>query len=676
MRNFVWVLAMGLAALCAPVRAGDAPLSVYDMPGVWPRHAQLRQDLVGAIRRGDIRTMESVCRSALELMPRDATWQYNLACALAYRETPDQALDALDKAIDWGFRDANQMAKDSDLARLAQDGRFPKLIEKARALAGKPVDGVPVAAPASVPAGDALTLAETNLVWNFDLGVFNALVNLKEPRRALSDLAAGYGASQGTGPERPYVAAWLSEGTGAGNTGDLYVNRDGGHSAIRVSDFPNLTAVRHAPAPGHPNLFLDLPNELYGGVPVFGNISRGRLSGLFWRSFAREAMTSPGNAPRMDLFYRDNQFWVIPCLNDYGNPAIGDVFPCAAPFQLVTLGRSWSDLPFVRAALAASASFRRPTKQAIVRRRLLGPTLQYLLRRTRKCVASDADYLTAKAHPTVFDAKELDLVALVHRAHDMKMEDVPPAVNLGLVNSTLFPVRYPTPGRDYPDTPSELLFATPSAICLVLRAPEGTRDFIFRATTAPENDPTADFVWRVVHGDAKAVKIAAPLGETVNTPERGFAQITIDRRALKGRIDVACFARSHGTPYGAPSIISFTPVSLETRVYRADGKLDSIDYTNPNAVYCDPMIALPRQWKDTYEYGADGKCTGYVRSYNGKPAASFLPTGERVVARGADGAPTRAVRVKYTTRATGDQIQPYELTYTDDGEPFDLLSAR
>ena len=83
-------LALGSLAMAAD-EARPAPC-VYDMYHIWPRHCQLRQELIGALRRGDVKTMESICRSALELMPSDATWRYNLACALAYRETPDLAL--------------------------------------------------------------------------------------------------------------------------------------------------------------------------------------------------------------------------------------------------------------------------------------------------------------------------------------------------------------------------------------------------------------------------------------------------------------------------------------------------------------------------------------------------------------------------------------------------------
>lgn len=665
-----FALAFGAMALPAAGTPARAP-SVYDMAQVWPRHCQLRQDLIGAIRRGDIKSMESICRSALELMPADATWRYNLACALAYREKPDLALAELDKAIEAGFRDADAIAKDGDLARIAKEPRFAELLSKARALKGKPVEGQPVHKPATAPAGGTITINETNIVWNFDAGVFNASVKVGDPKQPLPSLAAKYSASKPTSPERPYVAAWLSGGSGAGNTGDLYVNRDGGHSMLAVGDFPNLTSIRYDAQAKARSLHLDIPNTLFGTTPVFGNISRGRTKGAFWRSMARVSFTDPGIATRMDLFYRNNQFWVIPAVNDVGKPEIGDVFPANAPFQFVSLGISWSDQPFLRAALAASASFRLSTKQAMVRRHLMAPTLQWLLRRTQKGIGSEDDYLSPSAHPTAFDAKRLDPAELVKRAHELKMEEIPPAVSLSLINSRLYPIKFPVPGRDYPDTLFELLFATPSAISMILRAPEGERTYLLRAQTFPENDPTATFAWRVVHGPADAVKISAPLGETLNGPENGYAQITVNRRHLTNRIDVACFAKTTHTTFGAPSIISFYPIPQEKRTYRPDGQIASIDYTNPDRVYSDPAIALPRHWTDTYDYTPDGKPLGFTRSYNGEPSASFTVKGERIVERNPDGTPKKLVRVKYTPRGTGDAIQPVELTYLDDGEPYE-----
>lgn len=667
-----------LAALLLTAGTGFAateiPLSTWALPRVYPQHSQLRARLMDAMRRGDIVAMEEACRAALKVMPGDATWHYNLACALAYREKADLACEELERAIEFGFRDADTIAKDHDFARINALPRFKELVEKARALAGKPVPAHPAPTPAFAQTGGVATLSETNLVFNFETGVFDALLRLAPPQKPLSEMTTNLQASvrRLNLPETPILAKYLADGSGAGNAGDLYFNRDRGHSRVVVSDFPQLTDVRFGAGARPFEVDINHPNTVFPGRAVFGNVSRGIVKGFFWRSMARASFTEPGLAARMDLLYRSNQFWVLPCVNDYGKPELGDVFCANAPFQLVSEGASWSDLPFVGAALCASAALPPDTKKEILRRKLMGPTMQWLLRRTQKGVTSEADYLSDRAHPVAFSSQRINAVALVQKAHALRPEDIPPAASLQMINSRMFPIRFPVAGEDYPDTLSEVLFNTSSAIGIVLRAPDGERTFLFRAQPHPAADPSVTYVWRVVHGDAAAVKIATPLGETANDPEHGFAQITVDRRRLSGRIDVACFAKGPGTEYGAPSIISFSAVPQEKRVYREDGRIESIDYSNPDMAYSDPAIALPRRWKDTYVYSATGELQGFSRSYNGREAAFFTPRGARAVERGPDGSVRRAVSVAYLPRQTGDKLQPLELTYTDSGEPFDV----
>ena len=174
------------------------PPSVYDMP---------RKEMIAAIQRGDAKSMEATCRAALEILPTDATWRYNLACALSCQKDSARALDELDKAIENGFRNADAFEKDHDLSYISKEPRFAELVKKARELRGKPVAGQPVCGPVSAPAGSAITICETNIVWNFDTGVFEALVDVGAPRRTLSEQAANYSASKPTSPEQTSARA-------------------------------------------------------------------------------------------------------------------------------------------------------------------------------------------------------------------------------------------------------------------------------------------------------------------------------------------------------------------------------------------------------------------------------------------------------------------------------------
>jgi len=109
-----------------------AATNVFEMPLIYPKHLQLLQQMAQAARAGKIDDMEAACRSGVELLPQDPTWQYNLACALAYRATKDEALVALERAIDLGFRNDEAIAADKGgqgLLATAQVGRDGGVID-------------------------------------------------------------------------------------------------------------------------------------------------------------------------------------------------------------------------------------------------------------------------------------------------------------------------------------------------------------------------------------------------------------------------------------------------------------------------------------------------------------------------------------------------------------------
>jgi hypothetical protein len=202
----------------------------------------------------------------------------------------------------------------------------------------------------------------------------------------------------------------------------------------------------------------------------------------------------------------------------------------------------------MNAALAVSASLRPAVKKYIISQRLMGPTMQWIFRRNFKGVKTQEDYLSSKAHPVVFTTNILDVVSMVKHAHSLKIEDIPPAAAVNVVNSRLFPIKFPQPVVDYPDICGEIIYATPTATAFALRSKEAKRTFLFQAKTYPEHNPLATFEWKVVGGDPSFVKIETPLGERTG-PESGIAQITIDRTKLTNRIDIAVFAKNLNSEY-------------------------------------------------------------------------------------------------------------------------------
>ncbi len=68
--------------------------------------------------------------------PFDAGNWYNLACCLAVLDQTDRALDALEKAVEHGFRDANHASTDIDLEGLKGEPAFERLLDAMRNAGG------------------------------------------------------------------------------------------------------------------------------------------------------------------------------------------------------------------------------------------------------------------------------------------------------------------------------------------------------------------------------------------------------------------------------------------------------------------------------------------------------------------------------------------------------------
>ena len=75
-------------------------------------------------------------------------------------------------------------------------------------------------------------------------------------------------------------------------------------------------------------------------------------------------------------------------------------------------------------------------------------------------------------------------------------------------------------------------------------------DFSFKAFPGGLKD--VSYCWNVVHGDAKRVKIVPG--------ENASVHLSVDCRSLDERIDVACFAKTPGSDWGAPSFICIYPL--------------------------------------------------------------------------------------------------------------------
>lgn len=497
-----------IASFLAPVLA---MLSVWDYQARAPEHARLKAQFIEAVREGDTETMAETCKTGVELLPDDPVWHYNLACSLAYYKDSDKALDELETAIDLGFRDVKAIARDKDLKRVSDKARLAELVEYAEEMAGKPlIIGPNAFTPATGIMGKPVAVGEQNVVWDFDAGCFDVKMRL----------AAASGQ----------------------NAGDLYMNRDGGHSKLACTNWPGLTPVVLDNDGRARGMDLDIPNMLFP-YPVFGNCSRAQTQGPYWRSLPRALMTTLcSQLDLMHRFYRSNQIWVFPAVKDYdlvSTNGFGDVFMSVTPYWFATQGASWSDQYYLRAALEASRSLQPGLKRELVEKGMLSPTIQWLVRSSLKSVENDADYLTARAHPTVFPPNGLDMARLKKKAAALRSPDVPPlAVVAGIAPEKV----------EYNGVFPELTYATPCAWAFVLRADVQERNFIVKAAGA------VDYEFAIVHDDLGAAKIQRLSGDTV--------KITLDRSKLSPvhRVDLAVFGKTRSSAWGAPAFVSFSRV--------------------------------------------------------------------------------------------------------------------
>ena len=75
-----------------------------------------------------------VDRELARRLPGDPTVHYNLACSLALHGEPDAAFEELERSLACGYRDAEHLAEDEDLASLRADARFAALLARLAAL--------------------------------------------------------------------------------------------------------------------------------------------------------------------------------------------------------------------------------------------------------------------------------------------------------------------------------------------------------------------------------------------------------------------------------------------------------------------------------------------------------------------------------------------------------------
>lgn len=377
---------------------------------------------------------------------------------------------------------------------------------------------------------------------------------------------------------------WYKEGTAAGNTGDFYDNRDRGHSMLNTRPYPQLDRVEYTKE--QLDRRLDWALQLHFIYPhvTFGNSST--ASGdLNLGSNPRHALLRPGAGAALHAQYTRNHLYIYPEHHDHDpghnnrGGGSGDLFPANTPYFIISQGSSGSDQPFMRAIPYALAAFRPEVKELLVARGLLMPTVQMVFRMSNKLVEKPQDYLTGKAHPTVFDGGVVDPLKMVKLAHEIQRENVPPMAQIALLEEDVA-----LNGVDYFEAPGvgERQMDTPAVLARIARSTRQTRRMVVSAKGSYDlNDRPLAFHWAVLRGDPDRIRI--------NPVEKDGSVVELlipwhERRPVlpgsvmeSNRVDIGLFVHN-GAYYSAPAFVCVFHLDDEMRTYGPDGRTIEVFY--------------------------------------------------------------------------------------------------
>ena len=569
------------------------------------------------------------------------------ASSLARRGKEDAALLSLSRAVDRGFNESEKMSRDPNLKSLHDSLRFAELIAASRVAETPPNPWTKKIRPAPVVDG-TVTVSAANTGWDARHGLFISVFQKPE--------------SSGEDPVRngpaDKINAWFREGTAAGNVGDFYDNHDTNHSKPALQNFPQVTQILFDDQTRKLNFHTGLQTRfLFNGV-VMGNSSTALVNGPYWRSQARLAYVNKRQAAILYLQYINNHIYCYPEHQDH-DAKHGDTFAANTPYIIISQGSSWSDQPVMNGILYTLAAFRPEVKEMLIKNNALMPTMQLILRYCHDNLKEPEDYLTGLAHPTVFKAAGFNHGRMVDSAHALTKETLPPLVKLKVVEDDESQV-----GRDFFDIANrQEIFTTPCAIARVHR----TTNYKYRMVVSAEessdlNGRDLTYHWKVLRGDAERITVK-PLNESGSkvellVPFHPKQEIGDGTKLESSRVDIGCFV-NNGLFYSAPAFVTFYSLPNERRGYRADEQVAFVEYKDPTSGgdYADPMIDVPKTWRDEYQYDDDGNLIGWTRDRGGRKE-HFTADGAIVTLRDEHGRPTSARTVRYTARRSSEKEVP------------------
>ncbi len=391
--------------------------------------------------------------------------------------------------------------------------------------------------------------------------------------------------ANGGGKVGDLLRQWWKEGTAAGNAGDCYDNRDGDHSPLNLTPYPQLTPIKYSPADIKLGKHWAAQRVILPQV-TFGNSSTSAPAHL-GGSNPRSYYVSGFGLTFLHNQYTKNNLYLYPEHRDHDpghngtfflpsgarEEGYGDMYPTNTPYLIISQGSSGSDQPFMRMLPSVLAAFRPEVKKKLTETGTLMPTIQMLFRSTNKHLKDPKEYLTGKAHPTVFEGSWVDDLAIVQKAHALELKSLPPIVKLHVVEEDKA-----VQGIDYFDPNyTEALSYTPQCIARVHRSKAHNHRLVVSASGSfDHNKNPLTYTWVILRGDPDKIKIVP------KKDDQSVAEITVawhDRRPVapsspleSNRVDIGVFVHN-GAHYSAPAFVTICTLDRESRTYSDAGKL-------------------------------------------------------------------------------------------------------
>jgi hypothetical protein len=617
---------------------------VFDMPEVHAQHIKLLALMYDAHSQQDYYAMGTLCHRGINLRTAGALWHYNLACALALQDNPEEAIDTLKQALKLGFDDLQHLRKDPDLANLRKRDEYRKLVENTQRNLADPAytNSAVRRIMALPPTTDAsIEQSATNSIWSFNTGKFHTFVILAKPEKNNQPLKK-------RDSDNPIM---------------IYANRDNNTTTPDLTQRPGVLRLTYSEDVVKRRLNLGLPNTIFidgaNGctVPVAGNSSLGFVKSAYWRCQPRALFNDPKMIGSQMAMLLSNQLFCYPTYRDY---TIGqyDLFPANTPYYIAVSGGSGSENVFTEAVIDAFCAMPAKTRAYLTRDGKVMTTILALLRKSQHGVVTISDYLSGKAHPAAFQVESLDKEHLLASASTLSTNEIPPLAMLQFEDQSNLNPALDMPGMIY----NESLFTTPLAVARVFRAFPQKRIYRVKVLSDDEDAPICAVL---LQGESAKIRLEADPQERhawlIEVMHHTPFKTTVSQGSSIStmRVDIGFFA---GEPenLSLPAILSIYFPGNERRSYDAQGRLLSIDYRRSTTPYTDPLLSIKRDWQDVFKHDRTGRIIGWQRFRARREPQPFTAYGDLVTAYDQQGRAVKARRIQYIKRFHGNESDGYD----------------